>query len=163
MILVLTDLHRASTVLKDTVSTSRPRDREGVSLSYLRNQHLVSLVHAHGNPLAVLVEAAGADGQHLGLVQLLDAALGEEDAAGRPRLGLDALDQDPVQERDEGLDALECGRLCRAMLAYIQIKSSEIDSSRPDNRQKTGQEHWSSLETGATNHIGEKVSATKTE
>jgi len=64
--------------------------------TYLRNQHPVTGGDAHRCPLAILVESAGADGQDLGLVELLDARFREEDAARRLRLGLDALDQHPV-------------------------------------------------------------------
>lgn len=75
------------------------------------DQDAVAGSDAHRGPLAVLVQAAGADGEDLGLVELLDARLGQEDAAGGLGLGLDALDQDAVQEGDEGADGLERGGL----------------------------------------------------
>lgn len=77
----------------------------------LGNQDPVAGVDAHGDALAVLVKGAGADGQDLGLVELLDARLGQEDAAGGLGLGLDALHQHPVQQGDEGLDRSEGGGL----------------------------------------------------
>lgn len=67
----------------------------------LGDQDAVASSAAHGHALAVLVQAAGADGENLGLVELLDARLGEEDAAGRLGLGLDALHEHAVEERDK--------------------------------------------------------------
>jgi hypothetical protein len=77
--------------------------------TYLRNQNLVARRHTHGNPLAILVNGTGADGEDLGFILLLDAALGEEDAGGGLSLGLDALDQDAVEEGREALDVAEDG------------------------------------------------------
>lgn len=79
--------------------------------TYLRDQNPVAALDAHGHPLAVLVERAGADGKHLALVELLDARLGQEDAACRLGLGLDALHQHAVEQRDEGLDGADRGGL----------------------------------------------------
>ena len=79
------------------------RDRE----TYLGDQDLVAIGNAHGKTLAILVEGTGADGENLGLVLLLDTALREEDTRGSLGLGLDALDQDAVQEGSEGLDVTE--------------------------------------------------------
>ena len=79
--------------------------------TYLGDEHAIASRDAHGRALAVLVKVAGANGQHLGLVELLDARLGEEDAAGRLGLGLDALDQDAVQQRHERADRAEGGGL----------------------------------------------------
>lgn len=76
----------------------------------LRDQDLVARGNTHRQTLAVLVEGTGADGENLGLVLLLDTALREEDTRGSLGLGLDALDQDAVQEGGEGLDVTE-GRL----------------------------------------------------
>ena len=75
-----------------------------IESTYLRNQNTVTDGNAHGETVALLVESAGADGQDLGLVELLDAGLGEEDAAGGLGLGLDALDEDAVEERSQGAD-----------------------------------------------------------
>jgi hypothetical protein len=71
---------------------------------YLGDQDAVALADAHGQAVALLVEQPGADGEDLGLVELLDARLGEEDAAGGLGLGLDALNQDAVEEGGEGAD-----------------------------------------------------------
>jgi hypothetical protein len=76
----------------------------------LGDQDLVAGLHADGNALALLVVRAGADSQDLGLVQLLDGSLGQEDAGGGLSLGLEALHQDAVEERGKGADGLE-GRL----------------------------------------------------
>jgi hypothetical protein len=73
----------------------------------LRNENLVTSGNAHGNSLAVTVNGTGANGKDLGLVLLLDAALGEEDTGGSLWLGLDALDEDTVQEGSEALDVAE--------------------------------------------------------
>lgn len=73
----------------------------------LRNEDLVAGLDAHGHALAVLVGETGANGEDLALVELLDSAVGEEDARGSLGLGLDALHQNAVKERCEGLDVLE--------------------------------------------------------
>ena len=66
--------------------------------TYLRNQHLVARLHRNSNSLALLVQTTGADGQHLCLIELLDAALGEEEAAGSLGLGFYPLHEDTVEE-----------------------------------------------------------------
>lgn len=91
------------------------------SATYLRNQDLVTGVDAHGETLAILVKEAGANSENLGLVLLLDAALREEDAGGGLGLGLDALDQDAVQEGSEVLDVAE-DRLLTRKLAQLTSK-----------------------------------------
>jgi hypothetical protein len=75
----------------------------------LGDKDLVAGLDAQRYPLAVLVVEAGADGEYLALVELLDGAVGEEDAGGGLGLGLHALHQDAVEERCEGLDVLEHG------------------------------------------------------
>lgn len=95
----------------------RGRHRKDSSATYLRNQNLVAGSDTHRKTLAILIESTGADGEDLGLVLLLDAALREEDAGGGFGLGLDALDQDTVQERSEALDVAE-GRLLTRELVY---------------------------------------------
>jgi hypothetical protein len=77
------------------------------SATYLRNQNFVAGADTHGEALAILVKGTGANGEDLGLVLLLDAALREEDAGGGLGLGLDSLDQDAVQEGSEALDVAE--------------------------------------------------------
>lgn len=73
----------------------------------LRDQDLVTGLDAQRYPLAILVVKAGADGEDVALVDLLDGAVGEEDAGGGLGLGLDALDEDAVEKRSERLDVLE--------------------------------------------------------
>jgi hypothetical protein len=85
--------------------TEERGDEKGVT--YLGDQNLVTGSDAHGKALAILVEGTGADGEDLGLVLLLDTALREEDTGGSLGLGLDALDQDAVQEGGERLDVTE--------------------------------------------------------
>lgn len=75
----------------------------------LGDEDLVTGLDAQRYPLAVLVVEAGADGENLALVELLDGAVGEEDAGGGLSLGLHALHQNAVEERCEGLDVLEHG------------------------------------------------------
>lgn len=75
----------------------------------LGNQDLVAGLDAERDPLAILVVEAGADGEDLALVELLDGAIGEEDAGGGLGLGLHALHEDAVEEGSERLDVLEDG------------------------------------------------------
>lgn len=75
----------------------------------LRNQDLVAGLDAERDPLAILVVEAGADGEDLALVELLDGAVREEDAGGGLGLGLHALHEDAVEEGSERLDVLEEG------------------------------------------------------
>lgn len=75
--------------------------------TYLRDQDTVTGSNAHGEALAVLVEDTGSNSEDLGLVLLLDAALGEEDTGGGLGLGLDTLDQDAVEEGSKALDVAE--------------------------------------------------------
>lgn len=81
-----------------------------VAPTYHGNQDLVASGTAHGETLAVLVEGTGANSEDLGLVELLNTALREEDTGGGLGLGLDALDQDAVQEGGKSLDVTD-GRL----------------------------------------------------
>jgi hypothetical protein len=77
----------------------------------LGNEDAITLGNTHGDTLAILVESAGANGENLGLVELLDAGLGKEETWGGLGLSLDALDEDAVQKGDEGLDRTEGGGL----------------------------------------------------
>lgn len=72
----------------------------------LGNQDLVARLDRRSNALSIAVKGTGANSQNLGLVEFLDGGLGEEDAAGGLGLGLDALDEDAVEEGCEGLDGL---------------------------------------------------------
>lgn len=79
--------------------------------THLGDQDSVANRHTHGQTRASLGERTGSNSQNLALVQLLNARLGQEDAAGRLGLSLDALDQDTVQQGDEGLDRSDSGGL----------------------------------------------------
>ena len=79
--------------------------------AYLRYQYAVPLGNAHRHPVPLLVQQAGADGEDLGLIELLDARLGQEDSAGGLGLGLDALDEDAVEEGHEAADGADGGGL----------------------------------------------------
>jgi hypothetical protein len=87
-------------------------------VAYRRNQHPIASLNARLHDLALLVETARANGQDSRLVQLLDGRLWEEDAAGGLGFGLDALDEDAVQERRQGLDGLESGGLQEDKLVW---------------------------------------------
>lgn len=88
-VLVLADLDGAATELGD--------------------QDLVAGLDAGGDALALAVKGTGANGQDLGLVELLDGRLGQEDTRGGLGLGLDALDEDAVEQGRDGADGLEGG------------------------------------------------------
>lgn len=77
--------------------------------TYLRNQDLVTNVHAHGHAISLLIKRARPDGKYLGLVQVLDGALGEEDSGRGLALGFHSLDKDAVQEGREALNVAESG------------------------------------------------------
>lgn len=91
MVLLVADLDRTATILG--------------------NENLVTGLNAHDDALAVSVETAGTDGEDLGFIEFLDGGFGEEDAAGGAGLGLHALDEHAVQQRDERFDGFECGGL----------------------------------------------------
>ena len=83
----------------------------------LRNQNLVAGLHAGRNALSILVNGAGADGDHFCFVELLDGCLGKEDAGCGFGFGLDALDEDAVEKRGDAADRLDCGLEERGKLA----------------------------------------------
>lgn len=97
--------------------------------TYLRNENLVTSGNAHGESLAVAVNGTGANGKDLGLVLLLDAALGEEDTGGSLGLGLDALDEDTVQEGSEVLDVAE-DRLIREEIQVSDMYQSMSQANK---------------------------------
>lgn len=111
----------------------------------LRDQHAVAGLDTHGHALALLVEETGSDGEDLALVQLLDAGLREEDAAGGLGLGLNALHEDAVQQGDEVLDRSESGRLELVSLSAnvrkvspVGVVSRRCSSSARIAKQATG-------------------------
>lgn len=79
--------------------------------THLRNQHLIPRRNAHGQAVPLLIHHPGPDGQHVRLVQLLDRAVREEDAAGGFSVGFDALDEHAVEQRRERADGFEGGGL----------------------------------------------------
>lgn len=97
----------------------------------LRDQHAVAGLDTHGHALALLVEETGSDGEDLALVQLLDAGLREEDAAGGLGLGLNALHEDAVQQGDEVLDRSESGRHFERLEAGITRDRSVMNTTNP--------------------------------
>jgi len=118
-VLLFSDLHRATTILQNRQQLSLPtpdkllRINQCVSYwrAYLRYQDLVASCDAHAYPLAFFVEAAGSDSKDLGLIELLDTALGQKDTGCRLGIGLDALNQDAIEKRREGANRLEGGSL----------------------------------------------------
>lgn len=110
-------------------------------IPYRRDQHAVASLHAHRHALAVPVQASGANSQHLCLVEVLDGRLGEVDAGGGLGLGLDALDEDAVQEGHERLDGADRGRLkkksqfsiCRlSWWCFFSGSQPSLDSTGPE-------------------------------
>lgn len=95
----------------------------------LWNQDLVTDGDAGGNALAIAVKRSRAYGEDLGFVELLDGRLGEEDAGGGFRLGLEALDEHAVEEGGNGADGLDC-RL-RGLLATRLVLQRRGWGSRP--------------------------------
>jgi hypothetical protein len=98
--------------------------------AHLWNQNLVASLDGALDSLAILVQTTWADGEDAGLVQFLDGALWEKDTGGGLALGLDALDEDAIEERGEGLDGLECGRLnvLKSALIYSIFSRDAIPS-----------------------------------
>lgn len=114
-VLLLADLDGITTelnrhMLADGTKQLHPRgweEQRDQGITYLGDEDLVAGSDTHGDTLAVTVNKTGADSEDLSLVLLLDSSLGEEDAGGSLGLGLDALDQDAVQEGSKGLDVAE--------------------------------------------------------
>jgi hypothetical protein len=75
----------------------------------LRNQHLVAGLYANGYPLSLPVVCAGAHGDDFCFVEFLDGRLGEEDARCGFGFGLEALDEDTVEEGGDTADGFDCG------------------------------------------------------
>src|SRR6516164_8936564 len=65
----------------------------------LAEQHAVADLHVDRDQLAALVAAAWADGDDLALGGFLLGGVGDDDAASRLFLGIDALDDDAVVKR----------------------------------------------------------------
>ena len=65
--------------------------------SYLRYQDFVPRRNARRNPFALSVQSTRSHSEHFGLVELLDAAFRQEDAAGGFGFGFDSLHKDAVE------------------------------------------------------------------
>src|SRR6185503_18049858 len=65
----------------------------------LAEQHLVLRLQVEGHDLAGLVASAGADGDDLALLGLLGCGIGDDDAAGRLGLAVDAADDHAIMQR----------------------------------------------------------------
>jgi hypothetical protein len=92
----------------------------------LGNQNLVAGLDAQRYALAILVVKTGADGEDLAFVELLDSAIGKEDASGGLGLGLHALHENAVEKRCEGLDVLEEG-LTESIGVSLDVVSRRVD------------------------------------
>lgn len=105
--------HRDALLLSSSPTSFRGSDMWFAQVkkrrTYLRDQDLVTRLHARCYALALLVERAGSNGQDLGFVELLDRRVGQEDARRSLRLGLDALHKDTVEERSNAADGLDGG------------------------------------------------------
>lgn len=84
MILVLTNLNRTSTILRHSFVISKNKQQSTTTIphkkSHLGDQNAVAGLHRDLQPLAFFIESTWAHGQDLGLGQLLDGRLGEEDS-----------------------------------------------------------------------------------
>src|SRR5262245_16164440 len=67
----------------------------------LADEDTVALLHFHGDALAFLGHAAGADGDDLALLRLLLGGVRNDDPASLHLLLLDSTNQDPVGERPD--------------------------------------------------------------
>src|SRR5215207_7054655 len=67
----------------------------------LAEQDAVAGLHVERAELALVVQRAGADGDHLALLRLLLGGVGDDDAAGRLLFRCDAADQDAVVQGAE--------------------------------------------------------------
>jgi len=77
----------------------------------LRNEDLVTFLHAHGDALSALVDGTGPNSQNARFQKVLDGGLGEKETTCGFGIGLDALDKNAVEKRDKGPDGLDGKRL----------------------------------------------------
>lgn len=75
----------------------------------LGDQNLISWLHGDLNSLSISVQRSRSNSQHLGLVQVFDCALGQENATGCLSLGFYALNKHAVEEGRDGADGFEEG------------------------------------------------------
>jgi hypothetical protein len=97
----------------------------------LGNQNLVAGLHAGGDALSVLIEGAGADGNDLCFVEILDGCLWEEDASGSLGFGLDALHKDAVEEGHNAADRLDGGlsehvSIGLSVLGKVMVRANDV-------------------------------------
>jgi hypothetical protein len=71
---------------------------------YLWNQHSVTGLNGHSDTLSILIETAWADGKNSSLGKLFDTALWEEETGCSLRFGLNALDEDAIEQGRKRLD-----------------------------------------------------------
>src|ERR1700733_3538494 len=72
-----------------------------LSAGPLAEQHPVAGLKVHGNELAVLVAAAGSDGDDLTFLRFFLHGIGNDDAAFGPLVGLNPFDDDTVMQGTE--------------------------------------------------------------
>lgn len=110
MILILTDLNRTSTILHQP-SANTHRYHHCTTRTHLWNQNAITRLDRDLHPLPIFIEAAGPHREDLGLRELLDGGLGEEDARCGFSLGFDPLHEDAVEEGGKGLNRAKGGGL----------------------------------------------------
>src|SRR5437870_3905259 len=93
----------------------------------LADEDAVALLDLHGDPLAVLGHATGADGEHLTLLRLLLRGVGDDDAALRRLLFLDATNQNAVGKRLD-VHASSSGACVAAPSTWNQTLGSSVRS-----------------------------------
>ena len=96
-------------------------------MTHLRYQNLVTILHAHRQTVALLVKQTGSNSQNLRLIELFDRAFWKKNAARGLCLGFYTLHEHAIEERCDGSDGLENGRLggriSSSMSAHDSINS----------------------------------------
>src|SRR5271157_2986053 len=99
-------------------------------------QHAIALLQVDRNELAGFVAATRADGDDLALRRLLLGGVGDDDATGGLRLGINTLDNDAVVKRAKFHDVLlwfqRVSRLQRLIVISKARCGSEILAARSD-------------------------------
>src|SRR2546428_7701736 len=93
----------------------------------LADEDAVALLDLHGDPLAVLGHATGADGDHLTLLRLLLRGVRDEDPAALHLLLLDAADQNPIGKRPD-VHASSSGACVAAPSTWYETPRSSVRS-----------------------------------
>lgn len=94
------------------------------------NQNTVAGGNTHGETVSLLVHGARPNGHDLCLVELLHARFGQEDAAGRLGVGLEALNQYPVQQGSEASDGADRSGLMLSIQVSQRVNCRVMPSSR---------------------------------